>query len=116
MDISMTARHFELNDSLREHVQNRLARLDRYNQRMSRLEVTLTEENRQKRVEALAAVDGDVDIHAEAVADDFRTAVNRVSEKLARQLKRRHERRRNHQAPRLNEEIQPQEAIEGSES
>jgi ribosomal subunit interface protein len=116
MDISMTARHFELNDSLREHVQSRLGRLDRYNQRMSRLEVTLTDENRQKRVEALAAVDGDVDIHAEAVADDFRTAVNRVSDKLARQLKRRHERRSNHQAPRLNEEIQPQEVVEGSES
>lgn len=116
MDISMTARHFELNDSLREHVQGRFSRLDRYNQRTSRVTVTLTEEKRQKRVEAIAAVDGDVDIHAEAVAEDFRTAVNRVSDKLVRQLKRRHERRRDHQAPRLNEEIQPQEAVEGSES
>jgi len=116
MDISMTARHFELNDSLREHVQGRFSRLDRYNQRTSRVTITLTEEKRQKRVEAIAAVDGDVDIHAEAVAEDFRTAVNRVSDKLVRQLKRRHERRRDHQEPRLNEEIQPQEAVEGSES
>jgi putative sigma-54 modulation protein len=116
MDISMTARHFELNDSLREHVQSRFSRLDRYNQRASRVEVTLTEEKRQKRVEARAAVDGDIDIHAEAVAEDFRSAVNRVSDKLVRQLKRRQERRRDHQAPRLNEEIQPQEVVEGSES
>jgi putative sigma-54 modulation protein len=116
MDISMTARHFELNDSLREHVHSRFSRLDRYYGRTSRVEVTLTEERRQKRCEARAAVNGDIDIHAEAVADDFRTAVNRVSDKLARQLKRRSDRRRDHKAPRLNEEIQPEEAVEDSES
>jgi len=116
MDISMTARHFELNDSLRDHVENRFSRLGRFNQRTSRVEVTLTEEKRRKRVEARAAVDGDIDIYAEAVADDFRTAVAKVSDKLIRQLKRRHERRRDHQAPRLNEEIQPEEVAEGSES
>lgn len=116
MDISMTARHFELNESLRNHVHSRFSRLDRYHDRLSRIEVTLTEEKREKRVEARAAIDGDVDVHAEAVADDFRAAVNRVSNKLARQLKRRHDLRRDHQAPRLNEEIQVEEAAEGIES
>ena len=47
MDIAMTARHFELNDSLRQHVQSRFSRLDRYYGRTSRVEVTLTEEKRQ---------------------------------------------------------------------
>jgi putative sigma-54 modulation protein len=113
MNISMTARHFDMSDALRKHVESRFSRLERFYQRISRLEVTLTDEKREKRVEALAAIDGDVDIHAEAVAGDFRTAVNRVYEKLARQLKRRHDLRRDHQAPRLNEEIEPQEAVEG---
>lgn len=112
MKISMTARHFELNDALRQHVENRFAGLSRYNHRMSRLEVTLTDEKREKRVEARAGVDGDVDIFAEASADEFRTAVNRVSDKLARQLKRRRDRRTDHQAPRLGEEIPPQETPE----
>jgi putative sigma-54 modulation protein len=116
MKISMTARHFELSDALRGHIESRLTGLDRYNQRMSRVEVTLTEEKRLKRVEARAAVDGDTNIHAEAEAEDFRTAVNRVSDKLARQLKRRRDRQTDHQAPRLGEEIEPQEALEGGES
>jgi len=116
MNLSMTARHFDMSDALRQHVETRFSRLERFNHRMSRVEVRLTDEKRDKRVEALAAVDGDVDLHAEAVAEDFRTAVNKVSDKLARQLKRRHDLRRNHQAPRLNEEIQPQEVTEGGES
>ncbi len=110
MKISMTARHFELSDALRQHVEGRFTGLDKYNHRMSRVEVTLTEEKRQKLVEARAAVDGDIDIHAEAVAEDFRTAVNRVSDKLARQLRRRRKKQTNHKAPRLGQEIVTQEA------
>jgi putative sigma-54 modulation protein len=116
MNISMTARRFEMSDTLREHVESRFSKLDRFNQRASRVELTLTDEKRDKRAEARVGLDGDIDIFAEAVAEDFRTAVNMVAEKLARQLKRRHDRRRDHQAPRLNEEIQPQEATEGSET
>jgi ribosomal subunit interface protein len=115
MKISITARRFELSDSLRKHVEGRFSGLERYNHRMSRLEVTLTEEKRQKRVEVRAAVDGDVDIHAETTAADFRTAVNRVSDKLARQLRRRRDRRTDHQAPRLGQEIQSERASKGSE-
>ena len=118
MKISMTARHFELGDTLREHIERRLSRLERYNDRFSRIDVTLTEEKREKRVETRAFIDGDYDIFAEATADDFRTAVTRVSDKLARQLKRHQDRRRNHQGPRLNEEIQvtSEETLEGDES
>lgn len=118
MKVSMTARHFELGDALRDHVERRFNRLQRYYDRVSRVDVTLTHEKREKRVEARVAIDGDVDIHAEATADEFRTAVNRVTDKLARQLKRRQDRRRDHQAPRLREEIEPavpEEIVEGGE-
>ncbi|UCF20491.1 MAG: ribosome-associated translation inhibitor RaiA [Gemmatimonadota bacterium] len=115
MKISMTARRFELSDALRKYVEDRLSGLSRYNLRMTRVEVTLTEEKREKRAEARAAVDGDVNIHAEATADDFRIAVDRLSDKLARQLKRRRDRRTDHQAPRLGEEIPSQGAAEGGE-
>jgi putative sigma-54 modulation protein len=107
MKISVTARHFELSDALRDHVESRFSGLDRYHQRMSRIEVTLTEEKRERRCEARAFVDGDVDLYAEATAPDFRTAVSSVSEKLARQLKRQRDLRTDHQAPRLGEEIAP---------
>ncbi len=109
MDVSVTARKFELNDSLRGFAEERLGRLKRYDPRLSRVDVTLTEESHGRRVEARAAIDGDVDVHAEATAEDFRMALNRVSDKLARQLKRRHDQRRDHQAPRLGRDIAPQE-------
>jgi len=116
MDISITARHFEISDALRQLVDTRLSRLDRFNPRLSTVEVTLTEEKREKRVEAHAGIDGDLDIHAEVVAEDFRAAVNKVSDKLARQLKRQHELRRDHKAPSLNDEILLQESVEGNDS
>ena len=116
MKIGITARHFELGEDLRDHVERRFNRLGRYNRRVSRIEVTLTEEKRERRVEALAFIDRDIDIHAEAAAEDFRVAVNAVTEKLARQLKRRQDRKSDHQGPRLGEEIQadePQGTAEG---
>jgi putative sigma-54 modulation protein len=116
MKVSLTARHFELSDSLRDHVESRFSGLERYHQRASRVDVTLTQEKREKRVEVRAFVDGDYDIFAEAVADDFRTAVNRVSDKLTRQLKRRRDRMVDHQARRLNDEIQIEEEEEAAES
>jgi len=114
MNISITARHFEISDALRQLVETRLSRLDRFNSRLVSVEVTLTDEKREKRVEAHAGIDGDTDIHAQADAEDFKAAVSKVADKLARQLKRQHELRRDHKAPSLNEDILPQEeAIEG---
>ncbi len=115
MKISVTARHFELTEALRDQVEQRLRRLERYHQRISHVDVTLTKEKREKRVEALAGVDGDVGIHAEARASDFGAALGRVSDKLARQLKRRHDRHRDHQAPRLGRDIVPQGVTGGDE-
>lgn len=107
MDVLLTARHFDLSDSLREYTERRLRRLHKFNGRLSRLEVTLVEEKREKRIEARGSIEGDADVYAEAGGQDFRTAVNRVTGKLERQLKRRHARRREHQGPRLGEDIPP---------
>ena len=112
MDILVTARKFDLNDSLREYVERRLSRLERYDGRLVRVEVTLTQEKNRRRVEALAVIEGDVDVHAETTADQFRQALNKVSEKLTRQIKRRQDQRNDHQAPRLGRDIEPQQVAE----
>lgn len=105
MKVLLTARGFELTDNVRDYVERRLNRLQRYHTRLSRVEIALTEEKLDKRVEARASIDGDIDLHAAATGEDFRSAVNRVARKLARQLKRRHDRHREHQAPRLGRDI-----------
>ena len=116
MDILVTARKFELNDSLREFVERRLSRLARYDGRVVRVEVTLTQEKNRRRVEALAVIEGDVDAHAETTANEFREALNKVSAKLTRQIKRRLDQRNDHQAPRLGRDIEPEQVVEESDA
>ena len=108
MDVLITARHFDIAPGLRDHVDRQLRRLVRYDGRLARVEVTLLEERREKRVEARASIDGDVDLYAVGSARDFRSAADRMVDRLARQVKRRHGRRIDHQAPRLGRDIPPE--------
>jgi len=70
---------------------------------MSRVEVTVTQVKRGFEVEAEASVDRASRVHARADADDMRTALDRVVERLGRQLKRRHGRHHEHRAPPMDE-------------
>lgn len=101
MHVILSARHCDLTDELRELVQHRFDGLERFEPRASRAEVMITAERVDYKVEALISVDGGARVHARADEADARTAIDRVAEKLARQLKRRHGRRRDHQAPPL---------------
>lgn len=99
MQVIIAARHFELTDSLRAHVEEQFGELDRYEPRISRVEVTLLEEKNRRDVEALASVDRGEPLHAEATAGDFRTAIDQARDRLARQLKKQRARHRDHQGP-----------------
>lgn len=101
MHVILSARHCDLTDELRELVQHRFDGLERFEPRASRAEVMITAERVDYTVEALISVDGGARVHARADGTDARTAIDRVAEKLARQLRRRHGRRRDHQAPPL---------------
>jgi ribosome-associated inhibitor A len=93
MQIIISARHVEVVDSLREHMDERFNRLARFDGEVSRIEVTLSEE--KKRCLAEANVSSRLGlIHAGAEAADLRTAVDRLCEKLSRQLKSRREKAR----------------------
>jgi putative sigma-54 modulation protein len=96
MQIIISGRHVELAESLREHLEERFDRLGRFDENVSRIEVTLSEEKKRCMVEANVSVRRGTSIHAGAEAADFRTAVDRTHEKLSRQLKSRRERVRNH--------------------
>lgn len=111
MQLIMSFRHFEGSDPLRRHVREEFGSLDKYEPRISRIEVTLLEEKDRKDVEVLCSVDGSGNLHAEAQAGDFRTAVDQARDRLARQLKKLRSRHRDHQGPQdglpgsLDEEI-----------
>lgn len=96
MQIIISGRNVELNDTLRDLIEERLRRLDRFAGTVSRIEVTLSEEKKRCLVEANAVPRRGRAVHAGAEAVDFRTAVDRLYEKLSRQLKAKRERVREH--------------------
>jgi len=98
MQIIISGRHVELAESLREHLEERFDRLGRFDENVSRIEVTLSEEKKRCRIEANVVTRRGPGIHAGAETGDFRTAIDRLYEKLSRQLKSRREKVRNHKA------------------
>lgn len=119
MHLILTARHFTLPEDLRAFVEERLERLERYESRASRAEVTLTQDKNGIEAEALISVDRAERVHARARAGDARSAVDRLVQKLSVQLRRRHDRHHEHQAPPLDEivtaDLTPRESAEDEE-
>jgi putative sigma-54 modulation protein len=87
MQFIFTGKHIEVPSDYREYATSKLGKLARYFEHVQ--DVHLVESTARGRhiVEATLKVDGTV-IRAEEHAPDFETAVDRVAEKLERQLKR----------------------------
>lgn len=110
MQVIVSGRHFDVSDELRGVVESRFGKLTRFEPRISRAEVALLEEKNRCEVEATVSVDGAGLLHARAEAPDFRTAVDRTVDRLERQLKKNHSRRRDHQAVPRDERTSPEGA------
>jgi len=99
MQIIISGRNVDVADGLRTHIEDRFARLSRFESRASRVEVTLAEEKNRSIAEAVMSVDGSATMFAKAEAPEVRTAVDRLYDKLSRRAKKGRDMRRNHRAP-----------------
>ncbi len=105
MDIVVKGRHTEVPEGFREHVAEKLAKLERLNSRMIRVDVQLIHEpNRRlsdycERVELTCHSRGPV-IRAEAAADEAHAALDLALAKLEERLRRAADRRRVHHGTR----------------
>ena len=103
MDIVLNSRHCELTDRFRGHVEEKLARLEKHDHRVIRVEVEVEAErnprqaDRAVRVELTAFSKGPV-IRAEAAADDKMSALDLALDKMAGQMRRAADRKK--RAPR----------------
>jgi ribosomal subunit interface protein len=101
MDIVLNSRHCELTDRFRAHVEEKLARLEKHDHRVIRMEVEVEAErnprqaDRAVRVELTAFSKGPV-IRAEAAADDKMSALDLALDKMAGQMRRAADRKRVH--------------------
>jgi ribosomal subunit interface protein len=101
MEVVVTGRHCELTDRFREHVTDKLTRLEKHDHRIMRVHVEVDAEPNPRQqdkgvhVELTAFSKGPV-IRAEAAADDKMGALDLALDKMAAQMRRAADRRRVH--------------------
>ncbi|MEU4425303.1 ribosome-associated translation inhibitor RaiA [Actinoplanes sp. NPDC024001] len=101
MDIVVKGRNVEVPDHYREHVADKLSKVERYDQKLMRADVELFHERNPRqsdtcqRVEITVMTKGPV-IRAEAQAQDFYAALDCAINKLDARLRRSADRRRVH--------------------
>ena len=101
MDIVVKGRNVEVPDHYREHVADKLGKVERYDQKLIRADVELFHERNPRqsdkcqRVEITVSTRGPV-VRAEACAKDFYAALDTAINKLDGRLRRAADRRRVH--------------------
>lgn len=107
MRIKIAARHCEIRDSVRERTIEQMERLTKYHPRVTGADVVFSEVKRSKAVEVILSVDGGEPVVAHAEGEEFRTALDKVADRLGRMLRRRRSVRTDHQAPSLADVVPP---------
>jgi ribosomal subunit interface protein len=101
VDIVLKSRHVELSDRFREFADEKLARLEKHDHRIIRVEVEVDKErnprlqDRAIKVQLTAFSKGPV-IRAEACSEDKMAALDAAVDKMASQMRRAADRRRVH--------------------
>jgi ribosomal subunit interface protein len=101
MEIVVTGRNSEISDRFREHVQEKLLRIEKYDQRqkINRVEVEVTHEKNPRQHDTAARVEMTLlsrgpAVRAEAASTDQHSALDAAIDKLESRLRRATDRRR----------------------
>lgn len=97
MRIDFKFRHAPHNEELTAYVSSHIEKLHKYEMKPVRVEFTFSTEKTSKRVD-IHARGQDIEMHAQADAEDFFAAVDHAIEKMARQLARKKAKTQSHKA------------------
>ncbi|WP_299051150.1 ribosome-associated translation inhibitor RaiA [uncultured Nocardioides sp.] len=110
MEVVVSARHCEVSEGFRAHVEEKLARLEKHDHRIMRIQVEVSAERNPRqhdqavRVELTAFSRGPV-VRAEAAAEDKMGALDLAMDKMASQMRRAADRRRVHKGRTVPAEV-----------
>ena len=93
MNVTISARHCEIPESLRAATEQRVQRLGRFDPRLAEAEVTYQRERAQHEAEIRLAVQGEGPLVARGSGASFGVALARTIDRVSRQLRRVRERR-----------------------
>lgn len=120
MPFRITGRHVEITDTIRDYVEKKLPRIEKYTVRLQSIDFILEKNRYQHRAELLIK-DGPVEVTANAKDPDLIKAIDLLMDKVERQLKKRWERlregkkesQRKREAAELAESLVPTEGEPG---
>ena len=90
MQINLDGHHVDVTPALREYVTNKLQKLERHFDHVTNAHVVLTIEKLRQKAEATIHVSGG-NLFADAVEEDMYAAIDALTDKLDRQIKRHKE-------------------------
>lgn len=95
MQLNLTGHHVEITDSMRNYVEEKLARLTRHFDHVTNVHVILSVEKLEQKAEATLHLAGN-DVFAEAVNEDMYAAIDALVDKLDRQVIKHKEKVKSH--------------------
>lgn len=97
MEMNLTGRHVEITPAIREYLDDKLQRIERHFDNATDVHVILSVEKLQHKAEARLNVPGN-ELFAEAITTDMYAAIDRLMDKLVRQITSHKEKKVDRQA------------------
>ena len=97
MQINLSGHHVEITPSLREYITEKLARIERHFENVTDVNCILTVEKLEHKAEATLNVSGNT-LHAHSVEADMYAAIDSLTDKLDRQVRKHKEKITDHHA------------------
>jgi len=95
MQLNLTGHHIEITDSLRNYVNEKMERIERHFDKVTNIHVILTVEGNRHKAEATVNMRGN-NIFANNTEDNMYAAIDGLTDKLDRQVKKHKEKITDH--------------------
>lgn len=95
MQVNITGHHVEITESMRDYVISKLERVERHFDNVTNVHVILSVEKNRQKAEATVHISGG-ELFANAENDDMYAAIDAMTDKLDRQIKKHKEKLTDH--------------------
>ena len=95
MQVNLTGHHVDLTSSMRDYVNNKMERLERHFDIVQDIHVILSVEKLRHKAEATLHINGG-NVFADAVEEDMYAAIDALTDKLDRQVRKHKEKMTDH--------------------
>lgn len=100
LNITVVGRHLEVTNDVKEYVESKVGKLDRFFERLGGVKITLSSEGQEMAVEITAGATKGVQIFAEAKGENLFAALDLAVDKAERQVTKHKEKMHGHREKR----------------